>query len=68
LHKPNKAIATRNGAFMTARSLVTNGASATISEVPPHQRDDAGRLDANTLLTVLAEVERGDFTTRMRRL
>src|ERR1700691_927296 len=56
---------TRNGAFMTARSLVTNGTSATVPEVPPHQRDDAGVLDANTLLTVLAEVERGDFTTRM---
>ncbi len=50
---------------MTARSLVTNGTSATIPPVPPHQLDDAGTLDANTLLTVLAEVERGDFTTRM---
>ncbi len=49
---------------MTARSLVTNGASATIPPAP-HQRDDADALDANTLLTVLAEVERGDFTTRM---
>jgi signal transduction histidine kinase/CheY-like chemotaxis protein/HAMP domain-containing protein len=51
---------------MTARSLVTNGASSTIGPESEHQREDTGAaLDANTLLTVLAEVERGDFTTRM---
>src|SRR5579864_3919563 len=50
---------------MTARSLIPNGATANLPPAPQHQRGDAGALDADVLLTVLAEVERGDFARRM---
>src|SRR5580704_730935 len=50
---------------MTVRSIPTNGAS-TIAPPDLHgATDEADAIDANTLLKVLAEVERGDFTARM---
>ena len=50
---------------MTVRSLPTNGASTTLPPEVHRASDEADAIDANTLLKVLAEVERGDFTARM---
>ncbi len=50
---------------MTVRSLPTNGASTIAPPDPHRETEEADAIDANTLLKVLAEVERGDFTARM---
>jgi signal transduction histidine kinase/HAMP domain-containing protein/ActR/RegA family two-component response regulator len=50
---------------MTPRSLTANGSSRAIPQASPPPPATDGVLDPDILMQVLAEVERGDYTTRM---